>query len=95
MMLYPKMKIQIQGHSNINDSGYAVPKPDDDKNSNTDLLMSENRAGGVYYWLKKYGVSPNRIEKKGFSSSKPIITKPKNEDEKNRNKRVTIKILSF
>ncbi len=95
MMRNPKMKIQIQGHSNTNDFGYAVPVPDGDKNSNTDQLMSENRAGGVYYWLEKYGVNSSRIEMKGFSSSKLLITKPKTDEEKNKNKRVTIKILSL
>jgi OmpA family len=88
-----KMKIQIQGHSNK----YELTKNEKMTNGGlkTDQELSVERADYVYFRLEKMGVSKDRMKKIGLGSSKMLIPNPKTEEEKNKNMRVSIKILAL
>ncbi len=76
----PKMKIQINGHT-------------DNVGSETDnQLLSENRAKAVYEYLLGQGIAAGRLRYKGFGESQPIDT---NETEKGRqnNRRTEFEVV--
>lgn len=76
-----KMKIQIAGHT-------------DNKGSESyNQKLSENRANTVYKYLIEQGVSPKRLDYKGFGEQKPI-TENDTEEGRAENRRVEFEILS-
>ncbi len=78
--IYPKLKIEIQGH---------ICCVDKDKKN-----LSEERAKQVRRILVSEGISEKRIKVKGFGVSKPKFAIPeKSEYEASRNRRVEIMIL--
>lgn len=82
MATYPKMRIEIGGHT-------------DGKGSDAyNQRLSENRAKAVVDYLISKGVSPKRLQFKGYGKSHPIDT---NETEEGRanNRRVEFKITSI
>ncbi len=93
MKKYPKMKIQIQGHA----AKYELTKSPIQANGGykIDPTIAEERAEEIYRMLIKYGLAKERMQKIGFSSDRPLVANPKTEEETNRNKRVSIKILSL
>ena len=72
--------VEISGHT------------DDSGSENLNQILSEKRAKAVAIYLYNNGVEKNRVEYKGYGSSKPIID---NYDEKVKvkNRRVEFKIL--
>ena len=78
--IYPKLKIEIQGH---------ICCVDKDKKN-----LSEERAKQVRRILVSEGISEKRIKVKGFGVSKPKFAIPeKSEYEASQNRRVEIMIL--
>ncbi|WP_020526680.1 OmpA family protein [Flexithrix dorotheae] len=57
---YPKMKIEVAGHS------------DDSGSKDYNIKLSDNRARTIAQWLYKKQISPERISIKAYGSSKPV-----------------------
>lgn len=57
---HPQMRIQINGHTD------NVGRPEDN------LALSENRAKAVRDYLATHGISPVRLQYKGFGETRPI-----------------------
>ena len=77
----PTIKIEIQGHICCQ--------------LNTDVNdVSSARAKAIYNFLIRNKINRNRLQYKGYGSSKPVFAVPeKSEEEANANRRVEIKIL--
>ncbi len=80
LILNPEIRIMICGHTD------AVGTEEYNQ------TLSENRAGAVYSFLVNAGISPERLQFKGFGKSQPVSD---NESEKGRaeNRRTEILIL--
>ncbi len=74
-----KVRIEISGHT---DNSGTV------KHNQT---LSEKRAKSVYNYLTKNGINKNRLESKGYGSSKPVDTN-QTEEGKANNRRTEIKV---
>lgn len=81
MQLNTKIEIVLEGHSN----GF-YPSTD------VDIVLSQKRAQTVKKWLTDNGISPERIEAKGFGSEKMIYPMAQDEYEEQMNRRVEINI---
>lgn len=66
---YPKMKIEIGGHT------------DNQGSAESNQVLSENRAKAVYDYLVQRGVDASRLQYKGYGQTKPIAS---NETEAGR-----------
>lgn len=77
----PKIKIEIQGHT------------DNVGNPSANQALSANRAFTVKAVLETFGVAGNRITAKGFGSSKPVAENT-NEAGRARNRRTEFMIVS-
>ncbi len=58
---YPKIKIEIQGHTDNKGSAAYNKK------------LSDNRAGAVKKYLVEHGVDPNRLTSHGYGMEKPLV----------------------
>jgi outer membrane protein OmpA-like peptidoglycan-associated protein len=78
----PKMKVQLEGHTDITGS---------DKQN---MQLSKHRVLVVKHYLVEKGIKGNRIATEAFGSSKPLV---ENIDKKSRslNRRVEMKILEL
>ncbi len=76
---YPEMEIEIGGHTDSVDSEAH------------NLQLSDNRAAAVRQYLEAAGVSPDRLQSRGYGESMPIAS---NDDEEGRqlNRRVAFTI---
>ena len=83
LALNDAVRIEIQGH--VNDPANADP-------AKTQKL-SEERARAVKKWLKDNGIDESRMEAVGYGATQMIYPKPKNTDEEEQNRRVTIMII--
>lgn len=83
LALNETVKIEIQGH--VNDPG--------DKNPKHSMALSESRAKAVKKWLKDNGIDEARLTAVGYGASQMIYDKPKNSEEEEANRRVTIMII--
>jgi outer membrane protein OmpA-like peptidoglycan-associated protein len=101
---YPKIKLQIEGHICCETelqqkyrtaSGDSTSKFVDgyDYDSQT-LELSVNRAKEVYQKLVEGGIDSTKLAYKGFGATKKLINPEKNEDDKNKNRRVELRILA-
>ncbi|MFM7681552.1 MAG: OmpA family protein [Bacteroidota bacterium] len=81
MILNPTVNIEIQGHVN-----------DDSKKGLFSKRLSKRRAKRILNYLVENGISESRMSAVGFGNSKPIYKNPKNDDEKEANRRVEILI---
>ncbi len=70
LKLYPNVKIEIQGHTDLS---YRGPKA---KSYEYNLQLSIERAKNVKEKLKQLGISEDRLIVKGYSFTKPIIPVP-------------------
>jgi len=90
MQTYPKLVIRIEGHI------CCEPGTGDGMDQGTGMMnLSEARAKAVMDYLVTNKVAPGRISYKGFGHSQPIYPYPENsEEERIKNRRVEIKIIS-
>ena len=77
MILYPDLKIEIQGHTD--NTGAAVHN----------LKLSNRRAQTVLKFILLYGIDPTRILAKGYGMTKPVDTNDTNEGRA-KNRRVEL-----
>jgi flagellar motor protein MotB len=89
----PKLKILIEGHTDK----YEVSKSETTCATckKSDMEIAHERAENVMLLLQKMGTSKNQMEKIALGHDRPQIANPKTEEEKAKNKRVTVKILSL
>ena len=84
----PGIKISIEGH-------VCCIRPDApdalDIDSNSPTL-SVNRARAIYDYLVRKGIDPSRLEYMGFAKRKPVIIDERTEEDKEKNRRVEIRI---
>lgn len=83
LALNETVRIEIQGH--VNDPGNKDPKHSQQ--------LSENRAKAVKKWLKDNGIDESRLEAVGYGATEMVYEKPKNAEEEEANRRVTIMII--
>ncbi|MEZ4922783.1 MAG: OmpA family protein [Crocinitomicaceae bacterium] len=84
MAVNDEVRIEIQGHVNAPDM----------ENSNKIQKLSEDRAKAVLKFLKNNGISPDRMEAKGYGNTQPLFEKPKKPEEEEANRRVEIMIIN-
>lgn len=85
----PNMIIEIQGHiccENKNKDGYDTVYKD--------YNLSTNRARAVYHYLLQNGIDNERMTYTGFGAKNKRFPKEKNEEERSKNRRVEIAIIS-
>lgn len=85
----PTLKIEIQGHICCEVGGRDAVDTDTGTRD-----LSIQRARFVYDYLKGNGVSADRMQYRGFGSSKKLFEEELNEAQQLANRRVEIKILS-
>lgn len=81
MILNPSVNIEIQGHVN-----------DDSQRGFVSKRLSKRRAKRILNYLVESGISESRLTAVGFGNSKPVFKNPKNDEEKEANRRVEILI---
>jgi outer membrane protein OmpA-like peptidoglycan-associated protein len=81
MILNPSVNIEIQGHVN-----------DDSQRGFISKRLSKRRAKRILNYLVENGISESRLTAVGFGNSKPVFKNPKNDEEKEANRRVEILI---
>lgn len=80
MILNPGVSIEIQGHVN------------QDGTKRASKLLSQRRANQILKYLLNEGVARHRLTAVGFGFEKPVFRDPKNEEQKEANRRVEILI---
>ena len=81
LALNPSISIEIQGH--VNDEG---------KNSMSSQRLSKKRAQKIMLYLVQNGIKSERLKAIGFGNSKPLYENPTDDDQREANRRVEIKI---
>ncbi len=76
----PTLKLEISGHT------------DNTGNAQTNKLLSENRAKSVVSYLINKGISPQRLQYKGYGDTKPIADNTTDEG-KSQNRRTECKLI--
>ena len=74
------IKIEIQGHT------------DQEGNEDVNMRLSIDRAEAVMFYLIKKGISPTRLQAKGFGESKPLDTSG-TKKAMAKNRRIEFKII--
>jgi len=77
----PDVIIQVEGHTDNVGDHQAL------------LDLSLSRANAIRDYLIKYGVPPHQVRAKGYGDSRPI-TNNRTEEERSKNRRVEIRILT-
>ena len=90
MQTYPKLVIRIEGHI------CCMEDNADGLDTETGLInLSEARAKAIRDYLVENNINPERVTYKGFGHSSPIYAYPeKNEEERIKNRRVELRIVS-
>jgi outer membrane protein OmpA-like peptidoglycan-associated protein len=81
LILNPNISIEIHGHVNL-----------DENSAKKANKLSKQRALMVKKYLVENGVAPERLFPIGFGYTKPVFTKPQDEEQKEANRRVEILI---
>ena len=81
LLVNPTVHIEIQGHVN-----------GDGKKPMRSKRLSKKRAKSVLDYLRDAGISSDRLSSVGFGFDKPVHDEPKNEMEKEANRRVEVLI---
>lgn len=89
----PKMKIEVQGHSDLFEVTHRQTSSATGLKSDEEI--SNERADFIIHFLYIHGISTDRLIKKTFSSSKLKYPHPTSDEERNMNKRVSIKIITL
>ena len=75
----PRATFSIEGHT------------DSFGSADYNLRLSEQRAESVKEWLvRQMGISPERIQTRGFGNSRPLVSSDKDKDQQAPNRRVEI-----
>jgi outer membrane protein OmpA-like peptidoglycan-associated protein len=77
----PRRRIQINGHTD--NIGHPV----------TNLALSLKRAESVVQYLIKEGISPDRLEAKGYGSERPLVSNDDESEGRQINRRTEIEII--
>lgn len=90
MQTYPKLIIRIEGHICCQENNV------DGLDTETGITnLSEARAKAIRDYLVENNISPDRVSYKGFGHSSPIYAYPeKSEEERIKNRRVELRIVS-
>lgn len=81
MLSRPKLKLEIQGHTdNVGTQEY-------------NLKLSEDRAKSVYEALVRNGIAPERLRYRGFGFSKPVASNA-SEEGRTKNRRTQFVVLA-
>ena len=88
MKKYPSLSIEIQGFICCEYSQF-----DGMDNDTQTMNLSENRAKLIYDFLVREGIDGNRLQYKGYGSSRPKIYPETTDEDKQANRRVEIKVL--
>lgn len=90
MQTYPKLIIRVEGHICCQEDNV------DGLDTETGLInLSEARAKAISDYLVENNINPGRVAYKGFGHSSPIYPYPeKNEEERIKNRRVELRIVS-
>ena len=91
MVKNPTVRIQVEGH--ICCLGGPGSKGDGE-DANGGGPLSWNRAKFIYKYLLDHGIKAERVQYKGFGGSRPLINPEVTEEDKEKNRRVEIRILS-
>lgn len=88
-----KLRVLIEGHTDK----YEITKSELSCATckKSDMEISNERSENVAVMLSKMGISKSRMEKKGMGHERMLIANPKTQEEKDKNKRVSIKILAL
>lgn len=89
MKSMPTLEVELQGHMCCSDT-LAVDGLDFDTNQ---FSLSVNRAKAVFDYLTNNGINASRMHYAGFGSRKRIVYPEKNDNDRNKNRRVELKIL--
>lgn len=89
MKSMPTLEVELQGHMCCADT-LAVDGLDFDTN---EFNLSVNRAKAVFDYLTNNGINAGRMHYAGFGSRKRIAYPEKNDNDRNKNRRVELKIL--
>ena len=85
----PKLKISIEGHvCCIKDA------PDALDIETSEAHLSVNRAREIYNYLVNKGIDPERLTYAGFGRSHPIVPVEQSDEDREKNRRVEIRITS-
>jgi len=84
---YREAKIKIIGHVNYDTDNDLKP-------SHPIYKLSQDRAKLIFDILVENGFSSDKLEYAGVGNSKPLIPKPRNDEERKKNMRVQIIVLS-
>ena len=86
----PTLKIEIQGH-------ICCGKPNEDglDYETNEYKLSENRAKAVYDYLVENRIEASRMTYIGMKGEFPIVTPEITEADRNKNRRVEVKILEY
>lgn len=85
----PELKIKLEGHV------CCIQKGSEDAFDVVyhDFNLSRNRARRIYFYLSKNGIDKSRVEYEGFGKSRPMIDPEMTEEDKEKNRRVEVRIL--
>ncbi|OFY90098.1 MAG: hypothetical protein A2236_01405 [Bacteroidetes bacterium RIFOXYA2_FULL_33_7] len=86
----PTLEIEIQGH-------ICCSPPDEDgwDSDSQDNNLSVNRAKAIYDYLVDHGIDSNRMSYKGMIARFPLVKPELTESDRNKNRRVEVKILKY
>lgn len=88
----PSLKIRLEGHvccpnDIVTTSGEII-------NNNNNVWLSEERAKKVYDFLTNNGINKNRLSYKGFGNTRLLISPETDEEDRVKNRRVEVRIIS-
>lgn len=86
---HPTMRIRIEGHVCC---VYMYTDAYDEDTQSYDLSI--NRARFVYDYLRRRGISADRLDFAGFGRRRPVVYVEHTEEEAQKNRRVELRILS-
>ncbi len=84
MLLNEKAEIILEGHTNG-----LYPS------TQVDMKLSQERAEAIKRYLTENGIMEQRIQVKGYGSTKEVYPTPKNEEEEGFNRRVEVNFVKF
>ena len=90
ILAHPDMSFEIQGHICC-----RAPEPADLDGLDVDTgeySLSHNRALNIYNYLVRNGVESSRLTYRGYGFSQPMILPETNDQERQMNRRVVIKV---